>query len=164
MSELKILLLEDEPIDAELSARALRKAGIEFSSMRVETQDAFVAALDEFRPDIILADYHLPAFDGLQALAIALERAPDVPFIFVSGAMGEEFAIETLHQGAADYVIKDRLGKLAPAVSRALQEAAERRLRRHAEAELAASEERFRKIAEAAQDGLIIVDQDDAIT
>jgi len=164
MSELKILLLEDEPLDAELSVRALRKAGIEFSTMRVETRDAFVAALEEFRPDIILADYHLPAFDGLQALAIAVERAPDVPFIFVSGAMGEEFAIETLHQGAADYVIKDRLGKLAPAVSRALKEAAERRLLRRAEAELAASEERFRKIAEAAQDGLIIVDRDGAIT
>ncbi|OHC65656.1 MAG: hypothetical protein A3H93_18710 [Rhodocyclales bacterium RIFCSPLOWO2_02_FULL_63_24] len=163
-AELKILLLEDEPIDAELAMRALRKAGIDFSSLRVESRDAFVAALDDFRPDIILADYRLPAFDGLQALAIAIERAPDVPFIFVSGAMGEEFAIETLHQGAADYVLKDRLGKLAPAVSRALQEAAERRLRQRAEAELAASEERFRNIAESAQDGLITVDQSETIT
>ncbi|MDZ4255057.1 MAG: PAS domain S-box protein, partial [Sulfuritalea sp.] len=161
---LKILLLEDEPIDAELATRALHKAGVEFSPLRVETRDAFVAALTEFRPDMILADYRLPAFDGLEALAIAVERAPDVPFIFVSGAMGEEFAIETLHQGAADYVIKDRLGKLAPAVSRALQEAAERRLRRRAETELAASEERFRKIAESAQDGLITVDQSESIT
>lgn len=161
---LKILLLEDEPIDAELATRALHKAGIEFSPLRVETRDAFVAALKDFRPDIVLADYRLPAFDGLQALAIAVEQAPDVPFIFVSGAMGEEFAIETLHQGAADYVIKDRLGKLAPAVSRALQEAAERRLRRRAESELAASEERFRKIAESAQDGLITVDQGESIT
>ena len=161
---LKILLLEDEPIDAELATRALHKAGIEFSPLRVETRDAFVAALKDFRPDIVLADYRLPTFDGLEALAIAVEQAPDVPFIFVSGAMGEEFAIETLHQGAADYVIKDRLGKLAPAVSRALQEAAERRLRRRAEAELAASEERFRKIAESAQDGLITVDQGESIT
>lgn len=163
-NDLKILMLEDEPADAELSARALRKAGIGFSSMRVDTRKAFATALEEFRPDIILADYHLPAFDGMAALAIAVAQAPDVPFIFVSGAMGEERAIETLHQGAADYVLKDRIGKLAPAVTRALQEALERRLRHRAEAELAASEERFRKIAESAQDGLIIVDQDELIT
>ena len=150
--ELKILMLEDEPVDAELAMRELRKAEIAFSSRRVDTREAFVAALEEFRPDIVLADYHLPTFDGLAALAISAERAPDVPFIFVSGAMGEEFAIETLHQGAADYVIKDRIGKLVPAVRRALQEAAERRLRHKAETELEASEERFRKIAESAQD------------
>ncbi len=163
-NELKILMLEDEPADAELATRALRKAGVEFSSMRVDTRSAFVAALAEFRPDIILADFHLPTFDGLSALAIAVEQAPDLPFIFVSGAMGEELAIQTLHQGAADYVLKDRLVKLAPAVNRALQEARERSLRRSAEAELAASEERFRKTAESAQDGLIIVDQDELIT
>lgn len=132
--ELKILMLEDEPADAELAEVALRKAGIVFSSKRVDTRGAFIAALKEFRPNIILADYKLPAFDGLSALAIAVEQAPDVPFVFVSGAMGEEFAIETLHQGAADYVIKDRLGKLVPAVNRALQEANERHLRRQAEA------------------------------
>jgi PAS domain S-box-containing protein len=162
--ELKILMLEDEPVDAELAARALSKAGMNFTSRRVDTRQAFIAALQEFRPDLILADYRLPAFDGLAALVIAVEQAPDVPFIFVSGAMGEEFAIETLHQGAADYVLKDRLGKLAPAVARALQEARERRLRRRAEADLAESEERFRKLAESAQDALIILNQDGAIT
>jgi PAS domain S-box-containing protein/putative nucleotidyltransferase with HDIG domain len=162
--ELKILMLEDTPADAELAERALRKAGILFSSRRVETRDTFVAALGEFRPDIILADYRLPAFDGLAALAIAVEQAPDVPFIFVSGAMGEEFAIETLHQGASDYVIKGHLSKLAPAVSRALREAGELRLRHHAEGALVASEERFRKIAESAQDGLITIDHDGLIT
>ncbi|MDO8786617.1 MAG: PAS domain S-box protein [Sulfuritalea sp.] len=163
-NDLKILMLEDEPADAELSSRALRKAGIGFSSVRVDTRNGFVAALEEFRPDIILADFHLPTFDGMSALAIAVAQAPDVPFIFVSGAMGEELAIETLHQGAADYVLKDRLVKLAPAVTRALQEATERSLRHRAETELAASEERFRKIAESAQDGMIIVDQDELIT
>ncbi len=162
--ELKILMLEDEPGDAELAAEALREAGIVFSSQRVDTRHSFVAALEEFRPDIVLADYRLPGFAGLEALNIALEQAPDVPFVFVSGTMGEEFAIETLHQGAADYVIKNRLGKLAPAVRRALQEAEERRLRRRAETELAANEERFRKIAESIQDGMIIVDQDSLIT
>lgn len=162
--EMKILMLEDEPVDAELAERALSKAGMVFSTRRVDTRDDFIAALAEFRPDIILADYRLPAFDGLAALAIAVEQAPDIPFIFVSGAMGEEFAIETLHQGAADYVLKDRRGKLAPAVTRALQEARERRLRLRAETELAESEERFRKFAESAQDALIILDQDESIT
>jgi diguanylate cyclase (GGDEF)-like protein/PAS domain S-box-containing protein len=162
--ELKILMLEDEPSDAELVVRALRTAGIAFTSRRVDSRDSFVSALREFRPDIVLADYKLPGFAGLEALAIALERAPDVPFVFVSGTMGEEFAIETLHQGAADYVIKNRLGKLAPAVRRALQEAKERRLRRRAEAELAESEERFRKVAESIRDGMIIVNQDSSIT
>jgi diguanylate cyclase (GGDEF)-like protein/PAS domain S-box-containing protein len=162
--ELKILMLEDEPTDAELAVQALRKAGIVFSFRCVDTRDGFVAALEEFRPDIVLADYRLPSFAGLEALGIVLKQAPDVPFIFVSGTMGEEFAIETLHQGASDYVIKNRLGKLAPAVRRALQEAKERRLRHRAEQELAASEERFRKIAESMQDGMIIVDQDSSIT
>lgn len=162
--DLKILMLEDDPADAELATQALLKSGMAFTSRRVDTRQAFIAALEEFNADIILADYHLPAFDGLAALAIARDRVPDVPFVFVSGAMGEELAIETLHGGAADYVLKSHLSKLAPAVSRALQEAAERRLRRRAEAKLAASEERFRKIAESAQDGLIIVDEDEIIT
>jgi len=159
-NDLKILMLEDEATDAELAERALRKAGLVFSSKRVDTENDFVAALKEFQPDIVLADYHLPAFDGMAALAIAVARAPDVPFIFVSGAMGEEFAIETLHQGAADYVIKDRLGKLAPAVRRAVQEATERRLNRQAEAvrrELAA-------IVESSEDAIIGKTLDGRIT
>jgi len=139
--ELKILMLEDEPADAELAAQALRKAGIDFSFKRVDEKNAFVVALEEFHPDIVLADYRLPAFDGLEALAIAVERVPDVPFVFVSGAMGEEFAIETLHRGAADYVLKNHLGKLAPAVARALQEAAERNLRRKLAAIVESSED-----------------------
>ena len=131
--ELKLLILEDEPTDAELAVQALRQAGIVFSFRCVDTRDGFISALEEFRPDIVLADYRLPSFAGLEALGIVLKQAPDVPFIFVSGTMGEEFAIETLHQGAADYVIKNRLGKLAPAVRRALLEAKERRLRHRAE-------------------------------
>jgi light-regulated signal transduction histidine kinase (bacteriophytochrome) len=130
---LKILMLEDQSADAELVAQVLRQAGMVFSLKRVDTRDRFIAALEEFRPDIILADYRLPTFDGLQALAIAAVRVPDVPFIFVSGAMGEEFAIETLLQGAADYVLKDHLSKLAPAVNRALLNAEEQRLRKEAE-------------------------------
>ena len=145
----RVLQLEDEPADAELVENALRKAGIVFLSKRVDTRAGFVSALEEFRPDIVLADYRLPAFDGMRALTIAAERAPDVPFIFVSGAMCEESAIEALHLGAVDYVIKKRLSKLVPAVTRALQEVRERRLRRRAEV---VHRESTRKLARALED------------
>ncbi|WP_332671295.1 response regulator [Aromatoleum sp.] len=112
--ELRVLQLEDEPADAEVALRELKRAGLAF---RVDAREPFIHALRQFNPDIILADYQLPSFDGQAALAIAREHAPDVPFIFVSGAMGEERAIESLHRGAADYVLKDHLGKLALAVT-----------------------------------------------
>ncbi|MGE5466546.1 MAG: HD domain-containing phosphohydrolase [Ignavibacteria bacterium] len=162
--ELRVLMLEDEPADAEFAQRELRKAGIRFTSLRVEERGAFVAALAEFRPDVILADYKLPSFDGLTALGLARDLVPQVPFIFVSGAMGEEFAIDTLHQGAADYVLKGHLSKLVPAVNRALQDAEEHRRREEAEASLMESEERFRNMAESAQDGIAIVDAEGAVT
>ncbi|HEX8989362.1 MAG TPA: HD domain-containing phosphohydrolase [Rhodocyclaceae bacterium] len=161
--ELRVLMLEDEPADAEFAQRELRKGGMLFTSLRVDERNAFLAALDEFRPDIILADYKLPSFDGLAALSLAREKAPKVPFIFVSGAMGEEFAIETLHQGAADYVLKGHLSKLVPAVNRALLDAEEHRRRQEAEASLKESEERFRNMAESAQDGIVIVDAQGAV-
>ncbi len=120
--ELHILMLEDEPLDAELAERELRRAGLRFSAKRVENEDDYRVALKDFAPDIILSDYQLPAFDGLSALKIAREACTDVPFIFVSGVMGDEKAIETLKQGAMDYVLKDKLVRLAPAVERALLE------------------------------------------
>lgn len=162
--QLQVLMLEDEPADAEFAGRELRKAGIDFTVLRVETRERFVAALTEFRPDIILADYRLPGFDGLAALEIARAQVPEVPFVFVSGAMGEEFAIETLHQGASDYVLKSHLSKLVPAVNRALLDADERRRRKEAEKSLKESEERFRNMAESAQDGIVIIDQDGLVT
>lgn len=162
--ELQVLMLEDEPSDADFAVRELRKGGIAFNARCVDTRDGFVAALQELRPDIILADYKLPGFDGLSALHIARESVPDVPFVFVSGAMGEEFAIETLHQGAADYVLKDHLSKLVPAVNRALLGAEESRRRREAEISLQESEERFRNMAESAQDGIVILDEAGQIT
>ncbi|MCX7173241.1 MAG: PAS domain S-box protein [Proteobacteria bacterium] len=150
--ELRVLLLEDEAADAELTEHALRRAALVFSSRRVDNRDAFVAALDEFGPDLILADYRLPAFDGLAALTIAVERAPEVPFIFVSGAMGEELAIETLRRGAADYVLKGHLNKLVPAVDRALRGADERRRRKQAEESLKESEEMYRTLVHTIPD------------
>ncbi len=125
--ELRILILEDVPTDAELIERELQKAGIAFSSRRVETREDFIKGLDEFVPDLILADQKLPAFDGLSALEIVKGRRPDVPFIFVTGSMGEEWVVETLKKGATDYVIKDKLYRLVPAVQRALKEVEEQR-------------------------------------
>ena len=141
---LRILILEDLPSDAELMVYELRQAGIAHSYRRVADREHFVAALAENWPDLILSDFHLPSFDGLEALALAQATCPDTPFIFVSGAMGEEVAIDTLKRGATDYVLKDRLSRLGPAVQRALREAEERRERRQAEAALRESEEKYR--------------------
>ena len=134
--ELHILILEDVTTDAELIKDELREAGTIFTPSCVKDKVSYLKALDEFSPDIILSDYSLPSFDGLSALKLAVRKCPDVPFIFVSGALGEETAIELLKQGATDYVLKSRLSRLGPAVSRALQEVKERKERKMAEEEL----------------------------
>jgi DNA-binding NarL/FixJ family response regulator len=131
--ELRILILEDVPTDAELLKYELSEAGVPFIARCVATRASFLKALDDFCPDLILSDYSLPSFSGLSALKIAAEKCPEVPFIFVSGALGEELAIELLKQGATDYVLKNKLSRLVPAVSRALQEVEERNERRMAE-------------------------------
>jgi PAS domain S-box-containing protein len=136
-SPLRILHLEDSPNDAELIQAALETEGIISHVTRVETQAEFCAFLAQRDFDIILADYTLPAFDGLSALKIARETCPDVPFIFVSGTLGEEAAIAALKIGATDYLLKERLSKIGPSVYRALQETKERAERRQAEALLA---------------------------
>jgi DNA-binding NtrC family response regulator len=133
--EVRILILEDVPADAELMERELHKGGIEFSAKRVETKETFLKELKDFVPDLILADLTLPTFNGIAALAIVQERYPDIPFIFVSGTIGEELAIETLKRGAADYVLKDRLSRLVPAVNRALREGEERVILKRTEEE-----------------------------
>jgi PAS domain S-box-containing protein len=141
---LRILILEDMASDAELMTYELRLARIDFSYRRVTDREQFLAALDEERPDVILSDFHLPGFDGLEALTQAQAKYPEVPFLFVSGAMGEEVAIESLKRGATDYVLKDRLSRLGPAVQRALREAEERLERRQAQAALRDSEAQYR--------------------
>ncbi|HSF19678.1 MAG TPA: sigma 54-interacting transcriptional regulator [Vicinamibacteria bacterium] len=145
---LHVLILEDVPTDAELVERELRRGAIDFLSRRVATRPEFERQLTCFSPDVILADFSLPGFDGLDALSIARENRPEVPFIFVSGAIGEERAIETLKNGATDYVLKDRLSRLVPALRRALREFEERSERRRAEAALKRSEERHRLLLE----------------
>lgn len=148
MSDLRILILEDVATDAELVERELRKEGLDFTPKIVATREAFVGGLTVFAPDLILSDYSLPEFNGIEALAIAKELCPKVPFVFVSGALGEELAIETLKQGATDYVLKQRLSRLVPSVRRALNEAEERASRAQAEDALRRSEERHRVLLE----------------
>ena len=120
--ELKILLLEDVQYDAELIEYELRHEGINFLSLRVETEIDFIRELEDFKPDIILADHSLPHFDGVSALEIVKKKSHETPFIFVSGKIGDEFAVEMLKNGATDYVFKNNLKKLAPAIKRALTE------------------------------------------
>lgn len=144
-----ILLLEDSPIDAELTSAFLSRGGFDYSLERVDDREHFLAALQQRRFDLILADYALPTFDGLSALDLAREHAPGTPFIFVSGTLGEDIAIRSLQQGATDYVLKQKLERLAPAVNRALNEAKERTERRRSQKELRESEQRFRQLANA---------------
>jgi PAS domain S-box-containing protein len=137
---LRILSLEDDPADTELIQATLDGEGIACDVTRVESRPAFLACLEEGGIDLILADYTLPSFDGLSALRLAAEIRPDIPFIFVSGTLGEDVAIEALKIGATDYVLKTRLSRLVPSVRRALREASDRAERRRAEEALRQSE------------------------
>ena len=137
-SPLRILYLEDEPGDAELVQETLAVEDIPCQLTRVETEADFITSLREGGFDLIFADYTLPSFDGLSALKIARQYSPSVPFIFLSGTLGEEVAIEALKVGATDYVFKTRLSRIVPSVRRALREAEER-------IELSRSEEALRR-------------------
>lgn len=143
---LRVLLLEDNAPHAELVEHFLRENGLQFSMVRVETKEDFERQIEEHPPDIILSDYALPSFDGYAALEIAKRQAANTPFIFVTGTMGEEVAIETLKNGATDYVLKTRLGRLGPAVQRALRESADRRERERAEEQLRRSLDQLRAL------------------
>ncbi|MBB5317066.1 sigma 54-interacting transcriptional regulator [Tunturibacter empetritectus] len=137
---LRILSLEDDPNDTELIHATLEAEGIDCEVARVDTETAFHTSLEKGEIDLILADYKLPSFDGLSALKLAASICPEVPFLFVSGTLGEEVAIEALKVGATDYVLKTRLSRLAPSVRRALREASGRAERRQAEKALSRSE------------------------
>src|SRR3954471_17863848 len=155
--EIQILVVEDMPADVVLINHELRKGGLRFRVQRVTTEKELVRALESGLPDIILSDHGLPQFDGFSALAVAQQRCPDVPFLFVTGSLGEEVAIESLRKGATDYVLKSRLETLVPAVLRALRLAEERRRRREAEQALAESEDHFRTLVESVKDYAIFM-------
>jgi PAS domain S-box-containing protein len=158
MTELQFLFLEDNPLDFDVVRVILAEGGIDCQLTWVETRADFVTALETDRFDLILADYALPSFDGLIALEIARTTCPDVPFIFVSGSMGEELAIESLKQGATDYVLKQRLERLVSCVRRALKEARQHRECQEMAAALRHREAQFRSFAENSNDVIWITD------
>src|SRR2546425_8052966 len=142
---IRVLLAEDVTADAELEICELKRAGLRVSHRIVDSEKDFIRALREFAPDVILSDFSMPQFDGMEALRLAKELAPDIPFIFVSGTLGEEYAIRALKNGATDYVVKSNLVRLSAAVERALAEAKVLRERRQTEAELDVARDRLRE-------------------
>ncbi len=162
--KLRILVLEDSEEDAELMAREMRKDGLRFELKRTWTRTEFLCGLGEFQPDLIISDYTIPSYDGLAALDDVRKITQDVPFIFLSGTIGEEFALETLKRGATDYVLKDHLSRLVPTIRRAMQEYEERRVRFAAEESLRESEEKFKGLAASARDAIIMIDGEGKIS
>jgi len=158
-SLIHILHLEDDPMDGELIEAKLKEADLPCRITRVETQDEFEQALGREALDIILADFRLPMYNGLSALRMVMERRPEIPFIFVSGTIGEEAAIEALTKGATDYVLKQGLNRLGPAVKRALREARNRCERKQAERALAESETKMRSILNSVDEGFVVLDR-----
>ena len=146
--QLRILHLEDNPNDAELFRAKLDEANIPCVIDVVQTREEFVNLLDQTRFDLIVSDFSLPSFDGKSALDIACQKCPETPFIFVSGTIGEDAAVESLVRGATDYVLKGRLGRLIPAVRRALHEAEAEKVRKQAEEELRESKEKYQNLFE----------------
>jgi len=152
--------LEDDPLDAVLVQSALEAGGILCTTSRVDSRDAFVAALELGGIDLVLSDFSLPAFDGLSAIEIVRARWPDLPVILVSGTLGEELAIDSLRSGATDYVLKGRLARLVPAVRRAMEEVEERAGNRRTEKALLESEQRLRIIFTESPLGIALVGGD----
>lgn len=160
---IKILILEDVPLDVELMEAELKRDGIDFISCRVETEEEYREALNNFGPDVILADHSLPHFDGISAMNITQDISSQTPFIFVSGQMGEEFAVEMLKEGATDYVLKHNLSKLGHSVRRALSEAEEFREKKKAQEKLAKSEEKYKTLFDLSPDYVVVVDPDGVV-
>ncbi len=157
----RVLHLEDDPNDAELVESALSEDGIDCNITRVMTESGFTKELQGGVYDLILADYALPSFDGLAALALARSTTPDTPFILLSGTLGEERAVEALKAGATDYLLKDRMFRLGPSVRRALRESEQNREQRRAQAALRESQERLFLALEASRIGVWSWDVED---
>jgi PAS domain S-box-containing protein len=155
---LSILHLEDDEDDATLVSATLERYGIECEIERVQTREDFVAALQRGGFDLILSDFSLPGFNGLSGLELARKMRPDIPFLFVSGTLGEDVAIQALKSGATDYVLKERLPRLVPAVRRAVADAEERRALHRAEEAMIQSEHKYRLLFECLSEAALLAD------
>ena len=163
MNVLNILIIEDSESDTDLIVRQLKKAGYTIIHQRVETEEEMKAALDIIAWDVVISDYKLPQFNAPAALTLLKKTGLDIPFIVVSGTIGEETAVALMKAGAHDYLMKDKLARLAPAVQRELDEAHVRRDRIQAEIALRKSEERYRTLSEVAHDMIFIIDRNDIV-
>ena len=162
--DLHLLICEDRADDVELVVRELKRAGIAPRWSSVDTEPQYVSALDgPDVPQIILADYNMPAFNALRALKLLRQRQLDIPFIVVTGTISEETAVQCIKEGADDYLIKDRLARLAPAILHSLEEKRLRDEKRSAEAALRQSEQRYRSLVEHSPDGILVVAGDGRI-
>ena len=150
-TQMRILILEDAPADAELLERELDREGMAFVSCRVDNREAFLAALREFAPDIVLSDYSLPRFNGMEALLLARQQAPTTPMIIVTGSINEETAVNCMRAGAADYVLKEHVGRVGTAIRLALE-------KKMSDVKLRQSEEMFRLITDNVTDLIAVLD------
>ena len=155
---LRVLIIEDSPEDAAIVLRELKRAGYDVLHERVDTEAGLLAALEHQPWDIVLSDFSMPEFNGLHAFELIKEREIEIPFIFVSGRIGEDRAAEAMKRGASDYILKDKLARLAPAVERELRDSEVRRQRRQMALALEESEQRFRAIIENALDVIVVLD------
>jgi PAS domain S-box-containing protein len=159
--QLRVLILEDRVADAELCERELMRAGLQFESRRVDTLAGLESELEHFAPHLILSDFSFPGgFDGLTALDVARRKLPGAPFIFVSGTIGEERAVEAMRNGAADYIFKDRMGRLGQAARQALELARVRADKERVETALGESEIKYNELIDQASDGIFVTDRE----
>ena len=157
-TNLKILILEDNPYDAELNISSLRKEDWIVDVLVVDNEEGFITELERFEPDVILSDYNLPRFNGLDALKVVKAKKPLIPFIIVTGSLDEETAVDCIKKGAWDYVLKEHLVRLNSAVKYALQYGQEIEQRKQAEARIRESEKLSRKLLDNIETGVFLVD------
>jgi CheY-like chemotaxis protein len=157
--QLRVLILEDSEDDASLLLHELEKSDCQISHQRVETAEALNTALDEKNWDVLFCDYTLPQFSGQAALEIVKQRDIDLPFIFVSGTLGEDVAVRAMKAGAHDYVMKNNLARLVPAMERELREANVRRQRCQADEDMSISEHKYRNLFESLGDAAFLIDR-----
>ncbi len=162
-TQLRVLIVEDSEFDSRILVSLLRAGGYEVVSRRVETSDDLAEALTTQMWDLVLADYNLPRFSAPEALKLLQERGVDLPFVIISGGIGEDIAVAAMKAGAHDYLMKGNLARLLPAVERELREAEVREARRQAEQSLRENEARYRLLWETASDAVLLMDTDSRI-
>jgi PAS domain S-box-containing protein len=161
--QLRILIVEDVPMDAELVEYELERARIAFAARRVDTREGFLRELEDFQPDLILSDYSLPRFDGMTALSLARHQAPTIPFLIVTGSVNEETAVQCMKAGATDYLLKSNLARIGPAIEGALAREESRREKARAEGALRRSEANLRAIFNNSLQCFVLIGRDGTI-